>query len=163
WVQGANIVSHSRHGRAERTYRATLLTYALLAALLSLFIVAIIEQGAAWRTVSSALRDASALGDDDIRVVAELTLLPLAAGPLTYILAAQGIRLLRLSIYLRRFHRSIGERLERTAPLYRLSHIDHGADLPLALSLDARGRTTGKAAALARVIEESAHTLLVGT
>jgi HEAT repeat protein len=135
----------------------------LLAALLSLFIIAIIEQGAAWQAISAALRDVSALSDEETRVAAELTLIPLAAGALTYILAAQGIRLLRLSIYLRSLHRAIGERLQRTAPLYRLSHLDHGADLPLAVSIDTRGRATSKAATLARKVEESSHTLLVGT
>jgi HEAT repeat protein len=164
--QGATIVPLSRRRRAQQTYRLTLLTFAILAAILSLFIVAIVEQGAeqgaVGHTIRSALRDVSALSDDETRVAAELTLIPLAAGALTYLLAAQGIRLLRLSIYLRRMHESIEERLEQTAPLYRLSHRERAADLPLATSIDAKGSPLGKPTALTQVISSSPRTLLFG-
>lgn len=156
-------MSHSRRRRAEQTYRATLLIFATLAALLALLVVAIIEQGAAAQTVRAALRDITALSDDETRVAAVLTLIPLTAGALTYILVAQGIRLLRISIYLRRFHQAVGDRLQRTAPLYRLSHLDRGADLPLVANVDGRGRPLGKPTALSRIVADAPHTLLLGT
>ena len=79
-----------------------------------------------------------------------------------YLLAAQGIRLLRLSLYLRRFHQAVGERLQRTAPLYRLSHLERGANLPLAAPIDMRGRSLGKSASLSSALSEAPHTLLLG-
>jgi HEAT repeat protein len=156
-------VSLSRRIRAEQTYRITLLTFAGLAILLSLLIVAIVEQGAVGDTFSAALRDVSALNETQMRVAAELTLIPLAMGVLTYALAAQGIRLLRLSIYLRTLHQTTGARLQRAAPLFRLRRRQRGADLPLALAIDARGRPLGKPTTLAHAIARSPHTLLLGT
>jgi HEAT repeat protein len=161
--QGATIVPLSRRRRAQQTYRLTLLTFATLAAILSLFVVAILERGAVGHTIRSALRDVSALSDDEARVAGELTLIPLAAGALTYLLAAQGIRLLRLSIYLSRLHETVGKRLGRTAPLYRLSHLDRGADLPLVAPVDDHGSPLGKPAALPRMLMSSPHILLIGT
>jgi HEAT repeat protein len=155
-------VSHSRHKRAEQTYRASLLAFSILAILLTLLVVAISEQSAAARAVQALLQDASALSDDETRVAVELTLLPLMSGALTYILAAQGIQLLRLTLYLRRIHQATGERLQQTAPLYRLSHLERSATLPLATPLDARGRPVGKPAALSRLMTDSSHTLLLG-
>jgi HEAT repeat protein len=160
--QGATIVPHSRQKRAARTYRVTLLAFSTLTILLTLFIVAIIEQDAAAHTIRAALQDVTALNDDQARVAAELTLIPLAVGALTYLLAAQGIRLLRLSIYLRRFHQAAGERLQRTAPLYRLSHLERGGSLPLAAPIDMRGRSLGKPVSLSSVLSEAPHALLLG-
>ena len=153
---------HSRHRRAARTYRATLLAFSALTILLTLFIVAIVEQDAVAHTIRAALQDVTALNDDETRVAAELTLIPLAVGALTYLLAAQGIRLLRLSLYLRRFHQAVGERLQRTAPLYRLSHLERGANLPLAAPIDMRGRSLGKSVSLSSALSEAPHTLLLG-
>src|SRR5262249_2579106 len=107
------------------------------------------------------LQDVTALNDDETRVAVELTLIPLAAGALTYLLAAQAIRLLRLSIYLRRFHQAVGERLQRTAPLYRLSHLERGGNLPHAAPIDMRGRSLGKPITLASVLSEAPHALLL--
>src|SRR5262249_6124062 len=121
-----------------------------------------IEQGAVGHTVRSALSDVSALSDDETRIAGELTLIPLAAGALTYLLAAQTIRLLRLSIYLRRMHESIGKRLLQSAPLYRLRHHERAADLPLVATSDADGRLLGAPAALTQVIAHSPSTLLFG-
>ena len=153
---------HSRHRRAARTYRATLLAFSALTILLTLFTVAIIEQDAVAHTIRAALQDVTALNDDETRVAAELTLIPLAVGALTYLLAAQGIRLLRLSLFLRRFHQAVGERLQRTAPLYRLSHLERGANLPLAAPIDMRGRSLGKSVSLSSALSEATHTLLLG-
>jgi HEAT repeat protein len=155
-------VPHSRHRRAARTYRATLLAFSALTILLTLFTVAIVEQDAVAQTIRAALQDVTALNDDETRVAAELTLIPLAIGALTYLLAAQGIRLLRLSLYLHRFHQAVGERLQRTAPLYRLSHRERGANLPLTTPVDMRGRSLGKAATLSSVLAEAPHALLFG-
>ena len=153
---------HSRHRRAARTYRATLLAFSALTILLTLFTVAIIEQDAVAHTIRAVLQDVTALNDDETRVAAELTLIPLAVGALTYLLAAQGIRLLRLSLFLRRFHQAVGERLQRTAPLYRLSHLERGANLPLAAPIDMRGRSLGKSVSLSSALSEATHTLLLG-
>jgi hypothetical protein len=160
--QGATIVPHSRHKRAARTYRATLLAFSALTILLTLFTIAIVEQDAVAHTIRAALQDVTALNDDETLVVAELTLIPLAVGVLTYLLAAQGIRLLRLSLYLRRFHETVGERIQRTAPLYRLSYLERRAHLPLAGPIDMRGRSLGKPVSLSSVLSEAPHALLLG-
>ena len=156
-------MSHSRYRRAQQTYRATLLAFSALTILLTLFVVAIVEEGAVAHVMRVVLGGASALNDDEIRVTLELALIPLTIGALTYLLAAQGIRLLRLWIYLRRFHQATGERLQRTAPLYRLSHRERGANRPLALPIDSRGRLLGKPVALARILSEARHALLLGS
>ncbi|HEY7021427.1 MAG TPA: HEAT repeat domain-containing protein [Ktedonobacterales bacterium] len=153
---------HSRHRRAAQTYRATLLAFSALTILLTLFTVAIIEQDAVAQTIRAALQDVTTLRDDETRVAAELTLIPFAIGALTYLLAAQGIQLLRLSIYLRRFHQAADERLQRTAPLYRLSHLERGGNLPHAAPIDMRGRSLGKPVTLASVLSEAPHVLLLG-
>jgi HEAT repeat protein len=155
-------VPHTRHRRAARTYRATLVAFSALTILLSLFIIAIVEQDAVAHTMRAALQDVTALNDDETRIAAELTLIPLAIGALTYLLAAQGIRLLRLSLYLRKFHQAVGERLQRTAPLYRLSHLDRGANLPFTTPTDMRGRSLGKSVSLSTVLSEAPHALLLG-
>jgi HEAT repeat protein len=160
--QGATVVPQSRHRHAARTYRVTLLAFSALTILLTLFTVAIIEQEAVAHTTRAAFQDVTALNDEETRVAAELTLIPLAVGALTYLLAAQGIWLLRLSIYLRRFHQAAGERLQRTAPLYRLSHLERGANLPLAAPIDMRGRSLGKPVSLSSVLSEAPHALLLG-
>ena len=56
---------HSRHRRAVRTYRVTLLAFSALTILLTLFIVAIVEQDAVAHTIRAALQDVTALNDDD--------------------------------------------------------------------------------------------------
>jgi HEAT repeat protein len=155
-------VSHSRYRRAQQTYRATLLAFSALTILLALFVVAIVEQGAVAHVMRVALSGAQALNDDELRVTLALALTPLTIGAMTYLLAAQGIRLLRLWIYLRRFHQATGERLQRTAPLYRLSHFERSTHLPLATPLDALGRLLGKPVALARIRSEARHALLLG-
>jgi HEAT repeat protein len=155
-------VPHSRHRHAARTYRVTLLAFSTLTILLTLFTVAIIEQEAVTQTIRAALQDVTALNVDETRVAAELMLIPLAVGALTYLLAAQGIQLLRLSLYLRRFHQASGERLQRTAPLYRLSHLERGGNLPLAAPIDMRGRSLGKPVSLASLLSNAPHALVLG-
>src|SRR5215831_11510526 len=71
--QGATIVPHSRHARAERTYRATLLAFSALTFLLTLFVVAIVEQDAVAHTIRAALQDVTALNAEETRTAAELT------------------------------------------------------------------------------------------
>jgi HEAT repeat protein len=159
--QGATIVPHSRFRRAKQTYRATLLAFAALTILLSAFVTTIVEQDSV-AYILRVIEGASAPRDEEIRAMLALALIPLTTGALTYLLASQGIRLLRLWMYLRSFHQIVGERLQRTAPLYRLNHLERGANLPLAAPVDARGRTLGKPLALARILAETRHALLLG-
>jgi HEAT repeat protein len=156
-------VSLPRRKRAAQSYRVALLTFASLATLLSLLVVAIVEERAVGGTLRAALRDVSALNDDETRVAAELTLIPLLVGVVTYVLAAQGIRLLRLAVYLRALHRATGERLRRTSPLLRLGHLNTGADQRRVVPVDAQKGAHGKPTPLASAIARSSHTLLLGT
>lgn len=156
-------MSLPRRKRAAQSYRVALLTFASLATLLSLLVVAIVEEHAVGGTLRAALRDVSALNDDETRVAAELTVIPLLVGVVTYVLAAQGIRLLRLAVYLRALHRATGERLRRTSPLLRLGHLDTGADQRNVVPVDAQKGAHGKPTPLASAIARSSHTLLLGT
>ncbi len=99
------------------TYRATLLTLALLCGLLALLVLVIGEHTDLAAALQSARRDYTTLAPREIALLALAAAIPLAAAIAGYIAAAQSVRLLRISLYMRRLHAYTDRRLRASAAL----------------------------------------------
>jgi hypothetical protein len=107
---------------AERAYKASayrlsLSAAAVLLALLALLIVIIEEHGRFGAAVRALLAHPDVLTADQTRVLLEAGGIPLSCALASYLLASVAVRLVRITLYLRRLHRHVAQRLT-AAPLY---------------------------------------------
>lgn len=149
--------SNRPHAYQVNAYRPTMGAVALLCALLALLVLFIAQHTELSAAAHALLRGGpEALAPRDVALLVLATAIPLAAAISAYILGSQGVRLLRIWLYLRRMHAYAGRRLRSSAPLYS------SGLLPQVQRLGPRAETQGEPFAVHRLLSASAPVLLSG-
>lgn len=100
-------------------YWPTLVALSLLCALLVVLVFLIVARVDLTTAVADLLRDPQSLSMRELALLVLSISSPLAAALTSYLIGAQVVRLLRISLYLRRLHAYSERRLRDGAPLYK--------------------------------------------
>jgi len=156
-TQPTSVRSNQPHAYRLNTYRSTMVAVALLCALLALLVLFIAQHTQFSAAAHALLRSGpDALAPRDVALLVLATAIPLTVAIGAYILGSQGVRLLRIWLYLRRLHAYTGRRLRASAPLY-----SRGLP-PRVQRLGYRAEAQGELFAVQRLLSARAPVLLSG-